>query len=245
MADEVELATVEDILTEEVSDDKPEETTEDTDVKTEVETEEVKTEEESTSDSKDQKVPLAALLDERDKRQKSEALVKQADERIAELTQAPEKERPDVFEDQQGAFDHIKSSLRDEITDRMFRISRAGMMREKNDYEELETEFMALAKETPSLRVDLLNHDDPAYFAYNTASKARLVKDMEDIEVTRDKIRAEEREKLIAEMADEKEGKNAKDAAKRDAITPSLATKRSTGTIEAETSELETIDDIL
>lgn len=194
---------------------------------TEVKEEEVSTSE--TESAEDKSVPLAALLDERDKRQKLKRDLEEREARIAELTKKPASERPDIFEDQEGAFKHITQELNTARAEDRFSLSRDFMSMLKDDYEDKEQVFMALAKEDETLREKLWKSPNPARFAYETAVKHEKLKELDNIDDLKERIRAEVRAELEAEQ-------KAKTDTKRSSITPSLAKGRST-------SGLETIED--
>lgn len=245
MADETEVETpVVESLDDVLSSAEPEKTEEATEEKP-AETDKVETED-STSESEsteDKSVPLAALLDERDKRQKIAKELEERDAKIAELSKQPETERPDVFEDQDGAFQHIEQMLNTARAEDRFALSRDFMSMLKDDYEDKEQAFMDIAKDTPSLREELWKSPNPARFAYETAVKHERLKELDNVDEVKDKMRAELREEVKAELQAELDQEQESTAKKRDAITPSLAKGRSTSGLE--TAEEDDLDDVL
>lgn len=187
--------------------------------------------EESTPDSKSDKEDepwhLKAVLDEREKRQKAQ---KELDELRAKLAENKEEQkRPDVFEDQDGAFSHLEAKFSNErLKDRMD-MSRDFMSMLKDDYAEREAQFMEFAKEDATLIQKLREHPNPARFAYETAVKQEQVQKMENLDEWREQERAALKKEILEEMKAEEQEKVQKETEKREAITPSLAKGRSDG----------------
>lgn len=114
-------------------------------------------------------VPLAALQDERRKRQ-------ELAERLSSMEQqAAAAARPDPFEDPAGAaeFDRRENEessfrLRCDMSQEMMRQAHA-------DYDEVESLFVEAAQMNPALAVQLANHPFPARFAYQQGARFREV----------------------------------------------------------------------
>lgn len=201
--------------------------------------------EDSPSESKqvEKSVPLAGLLDERDKRQAAERKAKELEEKLAGLTET--EKRPSVFEDEDKAFSTLEKNLQSERLSDKFALSRDMMGMLKDDYEELEAEFLELAKEDDSLQTKLKAHANPARFAYETAQRHREFKEMENLDETKEKKFAEWREELKEELRKELSEETEKDEKKRKAATPSLASHRSVGGNDENIDPDLTVDDIL
>ncbi len=258
MADEAEeMVEVEDFgldqaLAEPEKEPEPEQSTEVKAEETEESTEESKEEtkeettesvDESPSDS-DKTVPLAGLLDERDKRQQAE---RDRDELKAQLAEreAETEKRPSVFDDEEKAFSTIEERQAAERLNDKFELSRDFMGMIKDDYLDREAEFMTLAKEDTTLQKQLREHPNPARFAYETAVRHAELKEMENLPETKEKLQAEWREELKEELRKELSEEADKDKSKRDAITPSLADQRSVGGNDDVVTEDQKVDDIL
>lgn len=155
-------------------------------------------------------------LDERRKRQKIE-------KEFEEFKTAKEVKRPDVFDDQEGAFSHVEKNLTQRFQDQVTNLSRSFMMELKPDYEEKEKVFSELANNNPTLINQCFADPNPAKFAYDYADKHLKLKEIENIDDLRSKIREEERQKILQEI---QEGKD-KDAETVDKLPPSLANARS------------------
>lgn len=125
-------------------------------------------------------VPIAALQDERRKRQELE-------QRLAALEDAPEPE-VDTRSDLERATAY---------TDQRFVLAtRAMVAAEKPDFSEKETKFLEMAKANPNLAQQMLAADNPALFAYQTAAKQIELDSFEGVDNLREKIRAE----VLAEL---------------------------------------------
>lgn len=179
----------------------------------------------------------AAVIDERRKRQELER-------KLAELeaSKAENKpERPDVFADPDGAFSHVEQSLKNEmamaIHSTRLELSQEMMRTVFPDYDELESEFVDMAKDNPVLLQELQNSTMPARFAYDTAKKAREAAELKNVDKMRAKMEAEIRAEIEAQIKQEAEQTQAKSAEKQKALTPSLAATQSKGSIDDSVDE--------
>ena len=169
-------------------------------------------------------VPLPALVAERQARQEAERELNELRRQI-EASQAEAPARPDVFEDPDGAFGHLEAQIEQALAAQRIEMSRMVLATSKTDFADREAEFMALAKDNPTLVTQMLASDNPALFAYDTARKAAEWAAIQDVdkwkEERRAEIAAEERAKLEAEFKADGERKAAIANA---AGIPSLAT---------------------
>lgn len=187
---------------------------------------------ESEEDIEKQEWTLAAVKDERRKRQelerKLEELQKQQGEKQEEL--------PDVFDDQKAFVDSIRQEYRQELAKTKLELAREMMMDSHDDYEAMETLFIeTIAKENPVLAAEARKASNPAKFVYQNAKKYQEYKEMQDVDSMREKLRAEIRAELKAELDSAKQEK----AAKVSDIKPSLAKARAS---DKDTFEPESID---
>ncbi len=143
---------------------------------------------------KPQTIPLAALQDERRKRQELEAEV----ERLR--AQAPEFERPDLFVDPDGALNQIRDEARHHADQRWIQSCRAMVQAQHADYADKESVFMDLARENPTLTQQMLKSDNPALFAYQTALKHERFEKLQDVDGYEKSVRAEIEAKVRAEL---------------------------------------------
>lgn len=191
--------------------------------------------EDSTPESKEkdkaEEWTKAAVLDERRKRQELER-------KLAEFEKSKEEKpaRPDLFADPDGALGHIEKSLREEMQQNLsntrLEISQELMRTVHEDYDELETEFVDMAKDNPVLLKELNESSNPARFAYETAKKAREAAELKDVDKIRARIEAEIRAEIEQKLKQELEQTEAKEKGKQEALTPSLAATQSKGGVD-------------
>lgn len=179
-------------------------------------------------------------LDERRKRQELERRYAELEAKLK--TPEGKEEVVDFFADPDKALGQVKNEIRIELANAKLEISQELMRERYEDYDELESEFVDLAKDNPVLIKQLSEAKNPAKFAYETALKARKANELNDVDTFREKIRAEEREKIRAELEAEMK-QNAEKAQKRDrALAPSLANQRAAGALDEVATE--TLEDI-
>lgn len=131
----------------------------------EAETAKVEKKAETTSEDKESWTKTA-VLDERRKRQELEAkLAKYEEEKVEKI------KRPDVLEDQEGAFQHTESAFENKLFQERINLTRELMMEAKPDYPEMAALFLEMVKENPSLESEIRNSSNPAKFAYNKAKE--------------------------------------------------------------------------
>lgn len=145
-------------------------------------------------------VPLPALLDERDKRKAAEARAKDLEKRLEE-----KKESPNFWDDPEKAVADVRESLEAEfdkkLTEKMFRFSIKTASHRHNDYQEAFDAFKQAAEDNPALANMAADSDDPGDEIYRIGKNfLQLEQSGGDIEAMREKIRAEERDKILAEL---------------------------------------------
>lgn len=247
MESDVENQTsLEDLLSDKELPETTEETeqTEDTGEETSTETATAETEQEteekddSTPESKaeqkteDEEGPeswtKAAVLDERRKRQALEAEL----EKVRQGQQkepAAETEKPDWYSDPEKAAQAMQQQVSQQAFNTKLELSQDMMRGQFEDYDELETEFVDLAKQDPRLIQEMQQAANPARFAYETAKKAREYTAMKDVDSYKAKLRQEVEAELRKELEAEQQQKAEAQQRKRDAIDPSLASSTSGG----------------
>lgn len=177
-------------------------------------------------------VPIAALMAEREKRQKEEAVRKELERRIAELT--PKKETPDFY---QAPEEHIGSRI--SATEMKMNAALEALVRDqKPDFDEVAQEVIEYAQYNPQVRDEIFAQPNPALAMYQFGKKLREGKaQQQDPEAYRKGIEAEIRKQLEAEYAEKARQAAAAEQAKaalKDAIPPDLSATRSA---TAETTE--------
>lgn len=175
-----------------------------------------------------------AYKDERSKRQERDAKIQELEAKLAEKTKIP-----DVFEDQDGFVNSLRSEMQEQVTNIRTDLSRQMMMSLHDDYQEKEDIFVKLAEESPELLTQLRQSSNPAKFAYDQAKKHEEFKQMQDVDSYKAKIRAE----IEAQIKSEYEQKAKSEADKTSNITPSLANARAAK--ESEAVSMPSLDDLL
>lgn len=170
-------------------------------------------------------VPIAALMAEREKRQREEKARQELERRLAELT--PKKEVPDFYQDPVANVDSRFSA-----TEMKFNAALEELVRDqKPDFDEVAAEVIEFAQYNPQVRDEIFAHPNPALAMYNYGKKLREKKAQQtDPEAYRKQVEAEVRQKIEAEYAEQARKAAAEAAAKaqlKDAIPPDLSNTRS------------------
>jgi hypothetical protein len=144
-------------------------------------------------------IPIQALLDEREKRQRAERELEEWRRRATPPPAPPV--RPDVFADPDGAFSHIEQQVSEQVT--RARLDMSVMMEQasKPDYAEKESAFIEAVKANPALYQQMMSDPHPAGFAYRVGSQVLAMREIGDPAGYRERIEQELREKLEAEYA--------------------------------------------
>ena len=144
--------------------------------------------------SEPETVPVAALMSERQKRQELQA-------ELDRMNAQPAPEVPSIFDDEEGALNHLKNQFSGQLTTAVRNISRAPMMALHTDYEAKEVIFTEMAKSDPSLIAKMDASGNPAKFAYDTANNKAQYDAMQDMP----KYEADMKAKWLKEMQDKGE----------------------------------------
>lgn len=167
----------------------------------------------------------SAVLDERRKRQALEAEL----EKLRQGGQPPEAEKPDWYGDPEKAAQAMQQQVSQQAFNTKLDLSQDMMRAQHEDYDELETEFVDLAKQDPRLIQEMQQATNPARFAYDTAKKAREYAAMKDVDSYKAKLRQEVEAELRKELEAEQQQKAEKHQKKVGAIDTSLASSTSSG----------------
>ena len=254
MESDVENQTsLEDLLSEKDLPEATEETegTEQTDTTgEEASTEEAKADTEQETEEKDDSTPeskaeqktedeegpeswtKAMGIAERKKRQAAESRAEQAEQRVKQLEsggQPTEEQKADWYADPEKAAQAMQQQLSQQAFNTKLELSQDMMRGQFEDYDDLETEFVDLAKQDPRLIQEMQQAPNPARFAYETAKKAREYEAMKDVDSYKAKLKQELEAELRKELEAEQQQKAEKQQRKRDAIDPSLASSTSNG----------------
>ena len=162
------------------------------------------------------KVPLQALLDEREKRQQYEKELKAFREQ-QEQAKAKSPKLPDYFEDPEGYNAAVEKMIAERVavTEQKFQqqMSTAWLsMSEraaKARYEDFDEKLAAFEKEAqtnPVLAAQMMQSPDPGDYVYQTGKKLMALSTTPDLDSLREQIRNE----LMAEMKQGEAEKKAK-----------------------------------
>lgn len=183
-------------------------------------------------------VPLAALQDERDRRQMAERHAQQLQqeqmENLRRQNQQLAQQRPEEVNpfDDPDAYERqlYEQRLAQQVDDRMFNalsnMSVYQAQQRHEDYGEKEQLFTRLAEANPGLAQQMRAHPDPAEFAYQTASQYLMLQEVgKDPAAYEEKVREKVKAELLAEQ-----GTAAEPSSGQREIPPTLVNERSTQT---------------
>lgn len=175
----------------------------------------------TTTPAPEERVPLAALMAERDKRQREEQARKDLERRLAEI-EAQKPEPPKFYENPEQAVDHRVREVEARANQRLYAALEASAREAHPDYDEVIAELTERAQENPALAQQVFASPNPATAAYKLGKQLREMKAMQDPAAYRAKVEAEIRAQIAAEHK-AKEDAAAKALA---AIPPELSTAR-------------------
>ena len=170
MTDEAQGESLDELFEEETP-----EVTEETSQVEETTTETVEDAEPTSEKEEAKLVPIAALQDERHKRQQLETRLQEIEKQLPKTDEAPDPiTEPDEYES------YIRNKVEKEYEDRAaaeykekVEASRSQMLEAETDYIELEKVFMLMTTTDDTLAVQMNASADPARFAYDTAKAYR------------------------------------------------------------------------
>lgn len=208
-----------------------------TEAKEPVETKEAAT---PAAEKKDTAWHLKAVLDEREKRQAAQRELEELKKQL-ETTKQP-KPKTSVLEDEGKFRNELVEDFESRLVNDRLNMSQALAEREfgKDKVAEKVTAFKELASQNPELRNRVFSSALPYHELVAIVDKHNEVKEIENIDAYKEKLRAEIRAELLKEQEAAKQG----EAQKRQSITPSLASRRSAGGVAASTS-LIGLDDVM
>lgn len=198
----------------------------------EPEVQEAKVEKTATTAEDKESWTKTAVLDERRKRQELEARLAEYESKKSE---AEAVKRPDILEDQEGAFRHTESQFAYKILQERINLSRELMIDKHDDYEAMENVFVEIAKQNPLLVQEMNNSPNPAKFAYMKAKEhSDYVEYTKNSSEFKAYLEAKKSGALDAKVEDSPEKKRAKSAVN----VPDLinATSVKSGHVEGEKS---------
>lgn len=160
-------------------------------------------------------VPIAALLDEREKRQ---ALQKQVDDLKAKGE--PEK---DFFEDPEGHMAKLKEELETSTTNRFVDLTVDLARVNHEDFDEVMEGWKDVVEANPVVLNQVMASENPGEESYRIAKQYRDMQEIGDPEAYREKLTEEITEKVLKELEEKKSGETAQ------SLPESLAAERNVG----------------
>jgi hypothetical protein len=234
--DNPEEAAEQDDKNGEKTDDKPDSTTDDKAAESKDKQDDTDTGSPSEPENKETgTVPIAALLDEREKRQSYERRIEELE---GKLNTKAEKPLPDVLENQEGFVSEMESRIKTETQSVRIEVSQDVMRMMHDDYDDMEKKFIELAKDSPDLVSKMSASKLPAKFVYDTAKKSEKLAEMDNLEEWEAKKTAELTAKIKADLEAEAKTKAEKDAETEGALSPSLAAQRGSGSGDSKPADV-------
>ena len=130
-------------------------------------------------------------------------------------------ESPDAYVEPDKAIRHAVDEVRGEMVGAFRNMQEQNARANHNDYDEKFAVFEKLAADNPALLNQLASEFDPAEFVYQAATQHEKLETVGDLDAYAEKIRAEERTKVLAEI--ESKTKDATEKAINDAIPNTLS----------------------
>jgi hypothetical protein len=172
----------------------------------------------------DDRVPLAALKAEREKRQDYERRLREYEARERQAQQQQQEPAPTFFEAPEQYVQQVVQRERHQMTQSLHMALEAEAREAFADYDEVLAELAEQARDNPVLREQVFSSPNPAKAAYKLGKQLREMKSMQDPAAYRAKVELEVRAQ-IAKEAEAAAAAKAKDAA---ALPPDLSAVRST-----------------
>ena len=149
----------------------------------------------------DKQVPLAALLDERDKRKNFQKQLEERDAELQELT----KEKTDFWEAPEAAINEAVSTAvnktEQRLMGRFMNLSIRNAYSRHDDYEQAFDAFRTAAEENPALAEQAAADDDPGEYMYKVGNNFRQLDQAGgDVDALREQIYREVKAELLKEM---------------------------------------------
>lgn len=130
-------------------------------------------------------------------------------------------EKADAYTEPDKAIQQAVDEARNETWSAIRLMQENNVRASHEDYDEKFTLFEKMAADNPALLTQANNEFDPARFIYQTASNHKQLEDMGDLGTFEERVRAEERTKVLAEL--ETKQKEKAEQAITDAIPTTLS----------------------
>lgn len=186
----------------------------------------------TATESEPERVPLAALMAERDKRKEAARRAEELEARIkaleGEKAKAPEI---DFFQNPEAYVQTAIQQAQFQARDGLYAALEEAERDRHEDFDEVMTYVMDKAKENPAIAAEILKGKNPAAQAYKVGKRLQdFDKSLQDPDAYRTQLKAE----LLAELKKEQELERlkreqaaAKEKAVEDSIPPDLSSERS------------------
>lgn len=187
---------------------------------------------------KDGTVPIAALLDERDKRQALET-------RLAALEKQEAKPAPDILEDPDGFREHLRQETHAAILNSRLDISESILRQSNDDVDAKMAIYQKIVEQDPSVHQRVIQAKHPWQTMYDIAKGHEAIERAGGV----DQLLAEERTKVEAEVRAKVEQEFKDAAAKTDKarsdLPTSLAGEPNKGTRSGPELSEDTLEDLV
>lgn len=144
----------------------------------------------------------AAVIGERKRRQEAEERARALEAQLQSY-QNPPTPPPSIWEDDQGALDHVKNeavttAVQQATYNAKLDMSEMMVRQANEDFDEVKAEFLALAQQNPTLAQQALADPHPWNKAYQIAKNHKAMQELGSVNVA--DMEAKLREKIMAEM---------------------------------------------
>jgi hypothetical protein len=144
----------------------------------------------------------AAVIGERKRRQEAEERTRLLEAQLQALANPPAPP-PNIWEDEQGALDHVKNeavtmAVQQATFNNKLDMSEMMVRQANTDFDDMKAKFLEMAEQNPSLRNQALADPHPWNKAYTIAKNAAKMEALGAVDVA--ELEAKLREQITAEM---------------------------------------------
>jgi hypothetical protein len=175
----------------------------------------------------EERVPLAALMAERDKRQREAQQRAELERRLREMEQR-QQPQTNFYEAPEDYVTQLVSRAEQQATQRLYAALEEQAREQYPDYDEVFEYVQSKAQENPALVQEILSKPNPAVAAYKLGKQLREMQAMQDPQAYKASLKAEILAEMKAEQAAAEDAKRKAAAA----IPPNLADVRASKTEE-------------
>ena len=185
-------------------------------------------------------VPIAALLDERDKRK---ALQTELDQ--LKQSQEEKAEKPDFWENPEAALSSLEEKLEERFNQRLtagrLELSMQIASGSHEDFDQSLEAFKAAAEQNPALVDQALAQQHPGEYIYKTGLEYRQLEEYGDISTMKQRLESEIRAQIEAEYASKDQATKEKLAAVPSSLTSETSASSPSEKVEGGPMSLEAI----